>query len=89
MSASYLLVVGATRNDHISKLFGWNAELLEGGLDELHVLVQHEVHVPAQLVHVPEHPLGEAAVGVRVNKQLHVEQIADLNFPIKVDYNNM
>ena len=73
-----LLVVGATGNDHISKLFRWNAKLLKRGFNKLHVLVEHEVHVSPKLVHVPKDPLSEAAVSVRVNKQLHVKQIADL-----------
>ena len=89
LSVSYilLLVVGAAGNDHVSKLFRWNAKLLECGLDKLHVLVEHEVHVPTKLVHVPEDPLGEAAVGVRVNKQLHVKKIANLRRKIIEHFN--
>ena len=39
------LVVRAPRNDDVGKLLGGDAELLEGGLDELYVLVQHLLQV--------------------------------------------
>ena len=37
------------------------------------------LHGASQLVHVLQHALGQAAVRVSVDKQLHVEQITDLN----------
>ena len=37
------------------------------------------LHVAPELVHVLQHALGQAAVRVSVDKQLHVEQITDLN----------
>ena len=40
------------------------------------------LHVSPQLVHVLQHALGQPAVRVSVDKQLHVEQITDLRITI-------
>ena len=36
------------------------------------------IKIPAQLVHILEHSLGEPTVRVRVNEELHVEHASDL-----------
>ena len=45
-------VLGAPGDDHVCVLLGWDAELLEGGLDEGRVLVQHLLEVSAPLRNV-------------------------------------
>ena len=42
-------VLGAARDDHVRVLLGRDAELLEGGLDEGRVLVQHVLEVSTPL----------------------------------------
>ena len=49
-------VLGAPRDDYVRVLLGRDAELLEGGLDERRVLVQHVLQVPAPLLDVPHYP---------------------------------
>ena len=75
----YLLVVRSSWDDDISKLLGWKTELLEGRLDKLNVLMEHLVHVSTQLINISENSLGEATVGISVDKQFHVEHITNLN----------
>ena len=47
-------VLGAPGDDHVGVLLGRDAELLEGGLDEGRVLVQHVLQVPPSLGYVTE-----------------------------------
>ena len=75
----YLLVVRASWNDDVCKFLGWKTEFLEGWLDKVDVLVEHLVHVPAQLIHVSQDSLGQPTVSIRVNEQLHVEHITYLH----------
>jgi len=72
------LVVRPTGNNDVSKLLGGHAELLKGRLDVVDVLVEHLVKITSQLINVLENSLGEPAVRVCVDEQLHVEHTPDL-----------
>ena len=69
-------VLGAPRDDHVRVLLGRDAELLEGGLDEGGVLVQHVLQVPPALRDVPQHAPRQPRVRVRVHEQLEVELVS-------------
>ena len=62
----------------VGKLLGRHTEFFKSRLHETRVLVKNLVQVPAQLLNVPENPLGQPAVSVRVDEQLHVEHLPDL-----------
>ena len=69
-------VLGAARDDHVRVLLGRDAELLEGGLDEGGVLVQHVLQVAPALRDVPQHAPRQPRVRVRVHEQLEVELVS-------------
>ena len=74
----YLLVVRSSWNDNISKFLGWHAKFFKSWLDIVDVLVKNKVHIPSQFIHILQYSLSQPTVGIRVDKQLHVEHVADL-----------
>lgn len=49
--------------------------LLEGRLDKLVVLLDDTLNVSAPFRYIPPQPTHQADVGVRVHKNLHVQQL--------------
>lgn len=70
-------VIGTSRNDHVSVFFSRKTELFESGLDEASVLIQNVLQGSVSLLQISKNPSREPRVGICIDEQLHIEQIAD------------
>lgn len=61
--------------------------LLEGWLDKLVVLLDDAFDVSAPLRYIPPEPTHQADVGVRVHKNLHVQQLTARGKPTEEKVN--
>ena len=80
------LVVRASRDDHVGELLGRDTELFKCRLDKLDVLVENLVHITPELVNILQNSLGKPTVSIRINEQLHVEQIPNLGWELGLGF---
>ena len=71
-------VLGAPGDDHVSVLLGRDAELLEGGLDEGRVLVQHVLQIPPPLRNVTKNSSRRHLVKMIVQDKILIEDISTI-----------
>ena len=71
-------VLGAPGDDHVSVLLGRDAELLEGGLDEGRVLVQHVLQIPSSLRNVTENSSRRHHVKMIVQDKILMEDVSTI-----------